>query len=212
MKLPGGRRRRARDPRVAPRARPRAARGPAGRVGRRTRGWPGPRRPGLSPQPHTATASLTVRVTAHLTSHDPGMPSQHRAGIALTQRGNKGVTKGVGESIYSGFTHNPHHLILDSVTARPEPAQNARADTILNRSRFSLLGGGSGCRPAPRSARACGSARAVSPGALISVGRFSLATRVLAIARHPSSRKMAAHATRERRAARAGARRAPDRL
>ena len=23
--------------------------------------------------------------------------------------------KGVGESIYSGFTHNPHHLILDSV-------------------------------------------------------------------------------------------------
>ena len=23
--------------------------------------------------------------------------------------------KGVGESIYSGFTHNHHHLILDSV-------------------------------------------------------------------------------------------------
>jgi uncharacterized membrane protein len=23
--------------------------------------------------------------------------------------------KGVGESLYSGFTHNPHHLILDSV-------------------------------------------------------------------------------------------------
>ena len=23
--------------------------------------------------------------------------------------------KGVGESIYSGFTHNPHHLSLDSV-------------------------------------------------------------------------------------------------
>ena len=25
--------------------------------------------------------------------------------------------KGVGESIYSGFTHNPHHLILDSVSS-----------------------------------------------------------------------------------------------
>ena len=25
------------------------------------------------------------------------------------------TAKGVGESIYSGFTHNPHHLILDSV-------------------------------------------------------------------------------------------------
>ena len=162
----------------------------------------------LTPRPR-ASQSESPRISRVTT---PGMPSQHRAGIALTQRGNKGVTKGVGESIYSGFTHNPHHLILDSVTARPEPAQNARADTILNRSRFSLLGGGSGCRPAPRSARACGSARAVSPGALISVGRFSLATRVLAIARHPSSRKMAAHATRERRAARAGARRAPDRL
>ena len=28
------------------------------------------------------------------------------------------MAKGVGESIYSGFTHNPHHLILDSVVAR----------------------------------------------------------------------------------------------
>ena len=36
----------------------------------------------------------------------------------LTQR------KGVGESIYSGFTHNPHHLSLDS--ARSTPCGRAR--------------------------------------------------------------------------------------
>ena len=35
-------------------------------------------------------------------------------GVGLSMRIDP--MKGVGESIYSGFTHTPHHLILDSVS------------------------------------------------------------------------------------------------
>ena len=55
-----------------------------------------------------------------------------------------GLTQiGVGESIYSGFTHNPHRLILDSVIdpkaergrARGEPEGRSRrlAASIVSR-------------------------------------------------------------------------------
>ena len=48
-------------------------------------------------------ASIMTRITVPTTGYKTYTNLIHEA------------QRGVGESIYSGFTHNPHHLILDSV-------------------------------------------------------------------------------------------------
>ena len=56
-----------------------------------------------------------THVVAPPTAFDPKQASKQKNKQRPFQSGMQSGRKGVGESIYSGFTHNPHHLILDSV-------------------------------------------------------------------------------------------------
>ena len=73
---------------------------------------------------HSRTQSQTANPT---TKGDQTTPQRHRHIVQAHNRimtSNLTQRKGVGESIYSGFTHNPHHLSLDS--ARSTPCGRAR--------------------------------------------------------------------------------------
>ena len=104
----------------------------------------GPREPGSKTPPAARRASRGTHIThgantqSHTVtdrdSHDqrrPNHPSAQAQGQRhIVQAHNRSMTsnltqrKGVGERFYSGFTHNPHHLSLDS--ARSTPCGRAR--------------------------------------------------------------------------------------